>query len=570
MTDGSGFHQTWGLSPAQDLLGTLQALGTLSENVLSPHSSGDEHSTSDKPINILLMKPGDVRHVLRTLSALHRLEGASARRPVHFFLYEDDTETLARHLLLLHVFTDWGMPIRQRAHTFLEIFGNILVQDRTAQYTEAAGRRLTELVCDGKGRLADFVDLSFLRHRTRDGLQMVFESWRCDIPFNAASLHEHRLRGLLKERYDARQSIVDGDYFSGIFPNCSVVHRLHYRTWRLGGIAFEFGDQTYTQPNRSLASYVEARHRDGSSKLVRGLWCDIINSPYIAFGIAAEQFDENSKELFRIVNEGTGSAQHRHNAVEVSVHNMLGFMHEIETCRRYQMKEKNCVYSGLGPADDPAHARFVEDKDHPSVRGNASVSVAVGSTKLVGGSGKEADVNSAFSKANGGDVVEAHSIDEEMRAASKPPKKSEERLSRDKAYDRAENIVAAMSHARLHLLSNGSGAGGDTRGQAKRKTTAADCDLWKKARFRGLFDVAVLSSSAAHHIPFLTTALRQGAVVLCETTKHMVPLSKMQKEVYLDNLTRLASDAKLLPTRCSKKGNSCLAELENLIFAYPG
>lgn len=41
----------------------------------------------------------------------------------------------------------------------------------------------------------------------------------------------------------------------GIKPVASIVHYKQYRDWRLSGIAFEFGDQTYTQPNRTMSTY---------------------------------------------------------------------------------------------------------------------------------------------------------------------------------------------------------------------------------------------------------------------------------------------------------------------------
>lgn len=39
--------------------------------------------------------------------------------------------------------------------------------------------------------------------------------------------------------------------------NASVIHIRQYRDWRNTGIAFEFGDQTYTEPNRTMASYTQ-------------------------------------------------------------------------------------------------------------------------------------------------------------------------------------------------------------------------------------------------------------------------------------------------------------------------
>lgn len=43
----------------------------------------------------------------------------------------------------------------------------------------------------------------------------------------------------------------------GVKPVASIIHYKQYRDWRRSGVAFEFGDQTYTNPNRTMASYAE-------------------------------------------------------------------------------------------------------------------------------------------------------------------------------------------------------------------------------------------------------------------------------------------------------------------------
>lgn len=43
----------------------------------------------------------------------------------------------------------------------------------------------------------------------------------------------------------------------GIKPVASIIHYKQFRDWRRSGVAFEFGDQTYTNPNRTMASYAE-------------------------------------------------------------------------------------------------------------------------------------------------------------------------------------------------------------------------------------------------------------------------------------------------------------------------
>jgi len=99
----------------------------------------------------------------------------------------------------------------------------------------------------------------------------------------------------------------------------------------MSGIAFEFGDTKYTFPNRSMSSFAEGITKFGRDCGVRkefqGFWLDILVGPYIAFGVKP---DEANKDLFQIMNKGTGAECHRHHVVEVALHNMLGFMFEIE------------------------------------------------------------------------------------------------------------------------------------------------------------------------------------------------------------------------------------------------
>ena len=123
-------------------------------------------------------------------------------------------EVLARHLLLLAAVTDWEVPVRHRANAFLELFGNTLVQRRTAKYISTKGRELENLLCDGVGSetLRSLIDFSLLKHRERDEMQRVFKSWDTSVPFNAQELHDRRLRVLYKDRYDFRKNVIDWDY----------------------------------------------------------------------------------------------------------------------------------------------------------------------------------------------------------------------------------------------------------------------------------------------------------------------------------------------------------------------
>ena len=128
--------------------------------------------------------------------------------PCTFICSRTVPEVLARDLLLLQVFLDFKIPIRQRATLFLEIFGNALVQEKTEAHIENTGRFLIDVLC-GSGEievspnlLAQLIDLSFLKFRDRDLLESVFQAWDSSTDFNVAELRDHRLRNYYAERYD--------------------------------------------------------------------------------------------------------------------------------------------------------------------------------------------------------------------------------------------------------------------------------------------------------------------------------------------------------------------------------
>ena len=379
MVAAVGHHGFWGHSSAFDLLEALDNAGSLED-------------ASDEPIRILLVHPGDVRHMIATIARRRRYGGTKGNglerfyRPIHFYLMETPVEVISRELLLLEILFDFEVPIRQRAGVFLEVFGNVLVQERTSRYMERLGYEMRSLIVDGSGRLEGIVDLSCLKYRVRDDLDRCFQSYARTVPFNMSELRDHRLRGWYAERYDVRKQLADMDYHSGLRATASIIHIKQFKEWRVSGIAYELGDHVYTEPNRSLMTYAEGvmkRGKDsGHKKEVKGYWGDIVSSPYFSFGVDVDAriIDNNDKKalaeavvsthagtgaaklykhvegLFDIMNKNTGTEQHRHHTVEVSMYNLFAYLWEIETNSPYRMAKAHDIYSGLG-----VEAGFAED-----------------------------------------------------------------------------------------------------------------------------------------------------------------------------------------------------------------
>ncbi|GBG25249.1 Dynein assembly factor 3, axonemal [Hondaea fermentalgiana] len=188
--------------------------------------------------------------------------------------------------------------------------------------------------------------------REVDALEQVLKSWSEGAPFDVQNLRDRRLRHFYGQRYDHRVGIVDGDYQNAVKPHASIIHYKQYKHWRETGIAFEFGDETYTMPNRSMASYAKGRER-GESKLRRGFWTDVQVGPYFAWGIDCERTNQHATDLFKVANKGMATEQHRHTAVHVAVFNVLSMLHTLETGASYTMRKAGDVYSGIERPSDP-------------------------------------------------------------------------------------------------------------------------------------------------------------------------------------------------------------------------
>ena len=217
--NGVGFHSMWGFSPAKNLLSFCD----INKDALDPDDRHRQNG-NDSPVNVLLVRPCDPRSIIRTIIDRFSPAAKNRRRPLRLYVLEEQAEVLARHLLLLHVFTDNELPIRQRAALYLEIFGNSLVQKKTEAYIEEAGKSLVDLIYEGKytGVLKDTINFRHIKERGRDDLYSTFKSWRQSVEFDVDKLRDHRLRSYYGDRYDR----CVGDRKSQFMHSCTYTFLL--------------------------------------------------------------------------------------------------------------------------------------------------------------------------------------------------------------------------------------------------------------------------------------------------------------------------------------------------------
>ena len=587
--EGVGPQHMWGFSPALDLQATYYGAGGAVPAVPSAAAVAAAKAAGKKkpkaaPLRVLVVGGGDIRHVLRTLASRRR----HPARPLHVYVFDGPVEALARHLLLLQIVHDWEVPLRHRANTFLEVYGNALVQERTEAYIAEKGAQLVDFVCNDKGPLRGLVDVSLLKFRHRDELEKALLGYGARVPFDARALREKRLRLHFGSRYDVRRNSVDWDYQMGVktAAGASIIHYKQYMKWRLEGIAFEFGDQTYTMPNRSTATYAAGREQ-GLSKLRRGYWLDIVVGPYLGFGIDAERTNQHARDLFKVQNKGTGSAQHRHTSAHVAIFNLLAYMHEIETGKRYRMRQADQVYSGLGKEDrklmDRLRKEDEADRKKEEAAKAAEAAAAEGEAEAGGpaaeGGGGGDDAKKAAAESGGGDAL----VDAAWAAGEEAERAAEAAREEAAAREKARNILRTRSGMKVHLLT------GDPDGHPDTPGGWEGAELRRK-RYRGKFDMVYLGAFQAQLLkhPALREALNlagnggaadkaaatraaadgDGVVVVVETAKHFPPLKKAQKQNFLNATDAMVRELAKAQGRAAGGGVGFKATCTNATSAF--
>jgi dynein assembly factor 3 len=620
MVAAIGHHGFWGASSTFDFI----------EAILNV-SDGD-HVTFDangelEPLRVLLVHPGDIRHILTTLCRrrrhMYKPDGSTMNRrlrPIEFYLLEHPIEVLARDVLLLEVLFDFEVPIRQRAAVFLEIYGNALVQDRTSRYIERLGAELRELVIHGTGRQEGFTDLSLLKYRERDALEGIFAGYRRPRPsaakdsegeapvaaartdFDMQTLREHRLRGWYAERYDHRKAIADQDYHYIFKDTCAdIIHIRQYKDWRLGGCAFELGDQVYSESNRTMASYAEGVLKSGKDKgikkEIKGYWGDITMGPFTTFGIDADtrvafmresrglseganakaqetmvfadagagskELHKLTENLFEIYNKNTGTEQHRHHTVEIAMFNLFSYLWELETGKAYVMTKANDIYSGLGAEAglQTDLKQKAEDAKKTQEMENAILSPVEEVAEEENGTAA-AQEDSASASAS----APTPTPDLSLSLPPPPPPAAATKSARDleaeqeierqreeaelaRAIQRAETVVDSLDGVSVKLLQG-------------MPSATVFAHLSKYANF---FDGAFVSTRAIGTVgqEEFPKLLKRGALLAVETAKYLVPLNKKKKAELDDKILEMVA------VNNTREGNGTLNRLPHTTDVVP-
>ena len=279
-----GFVNFWGVTPCVNLVETEEELL--------------KNTSIKEPFNILVSNSNDLRHFIFTVYKLFvaQKEKGVEHRPINFYIHEDHLEILCRDLLFIHLITDRNKSIIERVEMLMELYGNTLLPSRTIDYINIVYKLLISFICQDKKSnpiYKDLLDLSCLTHKQIDSMQEIFSSYDSKYPYDIEKYRNDRVRYCMKDRYDYRKNLYDWDYNMNIQNFAPIIRLRYYIYWRENGIAFVMRINQYKFPNRTLACYIEGKKKEGhDSCMVRGFWGDIVNSPYLGYGLELETRDE--------------------------------------------------------------------------------------------------------------------------------------------------------------------------------------------------------------------------------------------------------------------------------------
>eukprot|EP00697_Spironema_sp_BW2_P016187 gnl/Spiro4/7319_TR3833_c0_g1_i1.p1 gnl/Spiro4/7319_TR3833_c0_g1~~gnl/Spiro4/7319_TR3833_c0_g1_i1.p1 ORF type:complete len:485 (-),score=121.37 gnl/Spiro4/7319_TR3833_c0_g1_i1:19-1473(-) len=309
----------WGLTPSTDL----------AQCVPPPSDSAT--------VNFLLAGTGDLQHVFHTL---HDWTSTAAPR---FHIVEAHMATIARQLLWLSIALDESIPVEDSCKMLLEMYGNVTLEPCTqtflAKHAAEVSRFLDNAGSSRAGPLGSVADISGLQYKQLDELRDCVQSWTSNSQCEIENMWDVRLRAFFRERFDVRENLIDWDYHMKVNDprrlDAGLIHRHMYMRWRMRGEAFIFPEHVSSSPsggvsvpNRTLCSdvaYYSSQARE--TVATRGFFGDIMNSPYVAYGIRTT----NQDLLKKVAHEG--GHIYAKSAQDVALHHLCLFFTKIRQRR---------------------------------------------------------------------------------------------------------------------------------------------------------------------------------------------------------------------------------------------
>ncbi|XP_012228949.2 dynein axonemal assembly factor 3 [Linepithema humile] len=278
----------WGYSHPLD----LQAELTQTEHLVSTN------------LEVLIVGAGDARHIVKTVASSY----THPDRKITYHVIEPTLEQVARSVLLLSVCLETNLGLQEATRYYLEILGNTLLRPATAKYLAKCAKQLIDIPTQTID--CPWLSLEKFKHKDRDHLESIFKFWTratCEgVPI--VNYWDHRIRKLLKTRYDYREGAFDWDYYMVLKPRCNTNLTIQeYRFWRNNGVAFIWLEG---EPARSNPTLLNNIIQYGPGFIHYAYLGDIVNGPFFTWAATEEKEDQKfratdiaEREIMRAIHE---------------------------------------------------------------------------------------------------------------------------------------------------------------------------------------------------------------------------------------------------------------------------
>ena len=536
-----GFCNFWGVTPFINLFET-------GKEILKDPST--------KEINILLSNSNDLRHIIFTLYNLFISQNKKKiKYPlINFYIHETHKENLCRNLLLFHLICDREKSIIERVEMIMEIYGNTLLPSRTIDYINIVYKLLINFITNDLKKFTpiykNLIDLSCLTHKEIDEMVEIYQSYDSKFPYDIEKYRNDRIRFALKDRYDYRRNMYDWDYNMNLQKYAPIVRLQHYMYWRENGVAFVMRLNEYKQPNRTLANYIEGRNKiNKDSCMVRGFWGDIVNSPYISYGLELETKDEI--DYFYQNNK----INYLRDAQDVTEYNLVKFLLRLDHNENYDFmkreKEKEKMRREKIEKDEAEKAKKIKEEEEKNKK--------LEKIKEENEEENENEINTDSEETKKKKEIEkmkkeAERIKEEdknilINNNNKNPleeisKKVAENMKNEKEETTEESLINATSKNNNESKTNELlQAFKEVNFKIHFVSGDIEKSIYKKKKFKNYFDVVLYGFHASTKFSEKQKdIIKNSTRILFEMNSHMASFTDKQRKEFTDNLIKMCKE----------------------------
>ena len=529
-----GFCNFWGVTPFINLFETGKEL----------------KDPSTKEINVLLSNSNDLRHIIFTLYNLFISQNKKkVKYPlINFYIHETHKENLCRNLLLFHLICDREKSIIERVEMIMEIYANTLLPSRTIDYINTVYKLLINFITNDLKKFTpiykNLIDLSCLTHKEIDEMVEIFQSYDSKFPYDIEKYRNDRIRFALKDRYDYRRNMYDWDYNMNLQKYAPIVRLQHYMYWRENGIAFVMRLNEYKQPNRTLANYIEGRNKvNKDSCMVRGFWGDIVNSPYISYGLELETKDEI--DYFYQNNK----INYLRDAQDVTEYNLVKFLLRLDHNENYDFmkreREKEKIRREKIEKEEAEKAKKEEEKNKK-----------LDKIKEENEDDDECEINTDSDETKKKKEIEkmkkeAEKIKEEDKNLNKNPleeisKKVAENMKNEKEETTEESLINATTNNnnnKEYKTNELLQAFKEVNFKIHFVSGDIEKSIYKKKKFKNYFDIVLYGFHASTKFSEKQKEIIKNSTrILFEMNSHMASFTDKQRKEFNDNLTKMCKE----------------------------